>query len=137
MLKNLVVASIDSDAERLKLISSSKDENQEVISESSDNEEDSEAEAPVKFSAVAQEVLRTNIVVIGQGLHVFWNSHSAKLKSSLVSSKRSTAFQGKQVMAKFQIKESILLTTAVRDLLFIMSELSSYIRMQTEQASQQ
>lgn len=137
MLKNLVVASIDSDAERLKLISSSKDENQEVISESSDNEEDSEAEAPVKFSAVAQEVLRTNIVVIGQGLHVFWNSYSAKLKSSLVSSKRSTAFQGKQVMAKFQIKESILLTTAVRDLLFIMSELSSYIRMQTEQASQQ
>ena len=30
-------------------------------------------------------------------------------------------------MAKFQIKEAILLTTAVRDLLFIMSELSSYI----------
>lgn len=34
---------------------------------------------------------------------------------------------GPQIMAKFQIKEAILLTTAVRDLLFIMSELSSYI----------
>jgi len=38
-------------------------------------------------------------------------------------------------MAKFQIKEAIVLTTAVRDLLFIMSELSSYITLIDQTAS--
>ena len=72
-------------------------------------------------SEIVKELLSQNIVVISQGLYAFWNSNSAKLKNALVGS------QSKGIQAKSQLRENIQLTTAVRDLTFIMSELSSYI----------
>ena len=60
--------------------------------DSSEHSYEGETAPQVKFSEVAKEVIRANIVEIGQGLHVFWNSHSAKLKSSLVNSRQSSVF---------------------------------------------
>lgn len=63
MLKNLVVASIDSDAERLRLIQMQKGDDQlDSVSENSDEDDVIE---PVKYSEVAKEVIRSNITLIG------------------------------------------------------------------------
>lgn len=92
-------------------------------SEQSDLEQESSEEQVERstVSEVVKELLSEHIVCISQGLYNFWHNHGSKLKHALVGS------QGRNVQAKQQIKESIQLTTAVRDLTFIMSELSTYI----------
>jgi hypothetical protein len=63
MLKNLVVASIDSDAERLRLIQMQKGDDQ--LDSVSENSDEDDAIEPVKYSEVAKEVIRSNITLIG------------------------------------------------------------------------
>jgi hypothetical protein len=84
MIKNLVVASIDSDADRLRFIQATKNDDVEMDSGS----ESEVANLEVKFCTVAKKVLEDNITVICEGLHAFWTSHSGKLKQALLGSRR-------------------------------------------------
>jgi hypothetical protein len=94
MIKNLVVSSIDSDAERLRYINAFKAQKDDEMS-SSDNEdkdgdesmESSEEQEPqLTYSEVAKKVIADNITVICEGLHFFWTTHSTRLKQALLGS---------------------------------------------------
>lgn len=75
MLKNLVISSIDNDAERLSLISKSKHaQESDKESSNSDMEEGSEYEE-VKYSQIAKQVISSNIQIIGESIHIFWSTH--------------------------------------------------------------
>lgn len=141
MIKNLVVSSIDSDAERLRYInafkrqeSSDEDMSDNEDSEHSDASMSSKEEEPqLSYSEVARKVLSDNITVICEGLHFFWTTHSTRLKQALIgSSKRAQS--GPVPQSKNAIQERIAMTNAVRDLTFIMSELSSYIASSMKQS---
>jgi len=75
------------------------------------------------YSELAKIVLQTNVNEIGTGLHAFWQMNQLKLKKALVekSNQKLTNQQSNEIHEKAQM------TQTVRDLTFIMSELSSFL----------